>query len=119
MTSQITSFISRIPSPSPGLFALLSLQFIVTILLGPSIALIAIGSLLSVNLLVAPAKGKSSSQTLTQDDYLKDVKLGRWTAQPDLAEEEVSKKGLSQKGIVCFVLGANVNQYVLAPKFHF
>ena len=117
MMYQITNFISRVPSPSPGLFALLSLQFVLTILLGPGAALITIGSLLSANLLAAPAMRKASSQVLTQEEYLKDVKLGRWTAQPDL-EEEVSKKGLSQKGIVCFVLGASVNQYVLAPRVH-
>lgn len=60
---------------------------------------------------------KPAPRALKPEDYIKDVRMGRWTAQPDLVENEGGggengAKKLAQEGIVCFVIAASSNQYV-------
>lgn len=73
---------------------------------------IVLGIHLSTRLTRKPTPG-----TLKPEDYVKDVRMGRWTAQPGLVEnggdgEEKGAKKIGQDGIVCFVIAASSNQYV-------
>ncbi|MCJ1462829.1 hypothetical protein MMC07_001432 [Pseudocyphellaria aurata] len=70
---------------------------------------ILLGSHLSARLSRKPASG-----ALRREDYVKEVRMGRWTAQPGLIGnksdgEDKGAKKLAHDGVVCFVIAASSN----------
>lgn len=118
MASKLTALIpSSFPTLNPQLLMLLSFQYILSLLLPPSYALVPVITILLGTHLSARFTRKPAPGALKPEDYVKDVRMGRWTAQPSLVETEGDEgekepKKLAQGGIVCFVIAASSNQYV-------
>lgn len=118
MASKLTALIpSSFPTLSPQLLVLLSFQYILSLLLPPSYAFVPVIAILLGTQLSARLTRKPAPGALKPEDYVKDVRMGRWTAQPGFFENEgdggeKGAKKLAQEGIVCFVIAASSNQYV-------
>lgn len=80
---------------APQLLILLVLQYILTLLLPPAYAfLLAIAFLLGIALTTQPTRS-SAPPGPNPEDYVKDIRMGRWTAQPSLVgnEEDEGENG--------------------------
>ena len=119
---EFVKMVSELPKLIAVWFTTVTLQFFIF----PLIQIVQTHFLLIVVLLLGTffalrARLGPASSKLNPEDYLKDVRLGRWTAQPGLAEnggdgEEKGSKKLSKEGIVCFILAASSNQYVFSSS---
>lgn len=118
MASKLTALIpSSFPALTPQLLILLAFQYILSLLLPPSYAFVPVIAILLGTDLSARLTRKPVPRALKPEDYVKDVRMGRWTAQPGLVEVEGDggengAKKAAQEGIVCFVIAASSNQYV-------
>lgn len=112
--------------------SLFSFQYILILLFSPvnaclltiALTILVAKSLHAAGILVLQPASRRQPALQWEEDYLKDVKIGRWTAQPGLvakrAREEEEGNGVekgtgtemkpAQEGVVCFVLGASANQ---------
>ena len=112
MSSKIATLISSLPAVEPQLLVLLFLQYVLTFLLPPVYAFLPIlALLLGIRLTTHFSRG-SASPVLKPEDYTKDVKMGRWTAQPGGRGDNGTGK-LAQEEVVCFIIAASSNQCVL------
>lgn len=112
MGSKLTATISSLTAVNPQLFMLLFLQYVITLLFPSAYSFLPTVLLLFGTLLIQ----KSTPSTFKPENYLRDVRMGRWTAQPGLVErrddeEDAGTRKLAQEGVVCFVIAASINQY--------
>lgn len=115
--SKLTSFSSfSFPTQIPQILILLALQYLLTLFFPAVYAFLFLAALLvtfprSWTISPQPPLDGSAPLSLSLADHLKDVKLGRWTAQPGRMESG------EEGGVVCFVLGASSNQFVCPVLF--
>ena len=116
MASMVAIALSSVSTLESQLLIALCLQYALSFVLPVTYAFLTILTLFLGKLLTAQLSEKSSGPLLKPEDYTKDVKMGRWTAQPGLTEHSVAKK-LGQDGVVLFIIGARTHQY-FNPLFH-
>jgi hypothetical protein len=116
MASKIAALVSSLSTLESRLLILLSLQYPLTFLLPSTYAFTTTIALLLGILLTNQFSRKSNLPSLTPEDCVRDVKKGRWTAQPGNTGDTGTKK-LAQEGVVCCVVGASSNQYVPSISF--
>lgn len=112
----MSNLVSSLPALDSKLLALLCLQYILSLFLPPTYAFLPIITVLLGNYLTGQLNRKPAQPTPTPQDFMKDVKRGRWTAQPyfngnENEAEQKDQEPMGREGLVCFVLGSSVNQY--------
>lgn len=109
MASIIIDYFNSMSFTELQLLNLVLVQNFLPSYLDPDYAFYACFAAIVCSRLIQKFTRKPETPGFQPEEYAKNVKMGRWTAQPG-NELQTGDAKLAQDGIVCFILGASSNQ---------